>query len=224
MSEPVPFEQVPLGQTDIRIPRMGIGTWAWGDRVMWGFGREYNEADLRAAFRAAVRGGVPFFDTAEVYGWGRAERFLGTFLAEEDEATRNQVVIATKFFPYPWRWRARALRRALEGSLRRLRRPYVDLYQIHWPWPPRDIRVWVRALAEQVQAGLARAAGVSNYNLEQMKVAEAILADHGLPLASNQLEYSLLRRDIEFQGLLDYARSRGITILAYSPLAMGMLT
>jgi len=223
MVDPIdPRTWQPLGRTEVRIPPMGIGTWAWGDRFMWGFGRGYTEEDLRAAFHVAVQGGVPFFDTAEVYGLGRSERFLGQFLRELDEPDR--VLIATKFFPYPWRWRARSLRRALEGSLQRLGRPRVALYQIHWPWPPRDIRVWVTALAQVVRDGLAQAGGVSNYNLDQMKVAEAIFADQGLPLASNQVEYSLLRRDIERNGMLDYAREHGITILAYSPLAMGILT
>ncbi len=218
------WQPVPLGRTGLTIPPLGIGTWAWGDRFYWGFGRGYGEDDLRAAFDAALEGGVAFFDTAEVYGLGRAERFLAQFAAASEHPLAREIFIATKFFPYPWRWRQAALRRALRGSLRRLERPQVDLYQIHWPWPPRSIETWVAALAQVLKEGLARAGGVSNYDLDQTRRAQAVLAHHGYPLASNQVEFSLLRREIEVNGLLAYAQEQGITILAYSPLAMGMLT
>lgn len=214
---------IPLGKTDVLIPPMGLGTWAWGDRLFWGYGRAYTAADLVEAFRVAIEEGVLFFDTAEVYGSGRSERLLGRFLADLP-ADEPRPVIATKFFPYPWRWRPQALRRALERSLQRLGLSQVDLYQIHWPFPPRSIDVWVRALGQAVRAGLARAAGVSNYNLSQTKRAQAILADMGLPLASNQVEFSLLHRQPEREGLLAYCREQGITLIAYSPLGQGLLT
>lgn len=212
-----------LGKTEVFIPPLGLGTWAWGDRLFWGYGRAYTAADIEEAFRVAIEEGVLFFDTAEVYGNGRSERFLGRFLADLPE-DGPRPVIATKFFPYPWRWRPQALRRALEGSLQRLGLPQVDLYQIHWPFPPRSIDVWVRALGEAVQAGLARAAGVSNYSLSQTRRAQAILEEMGLPLASNQVEFSLLHRKPEQEGLLDYCREQGITLIAYSPLGKGLLT
>ncbi len=218
------WEPVPLGRTGLTLPPMGIGTWAWGDRFYWGFGRGYGEEDLRAAFEAALEGGIAFFDTAEVYGLGRSERFLAQFASRSEHPLARQLFIATKFFPYPWRWRQAVLLRALRKSLQRLQREAVDLYQIHWPWPPRPVEVWVTALARALQAGLARAGGVSNYNLAQTRRAQAVLEHHGFPLASNQVEFSLLRRDIEVNGLLEYAREHGITILAYSPLAMGVLT
>lgn len=214
---------IPLGKTDVLIPPMGLGTWAWGDRLFWGYGRGYTSADIAEAFRVAMEEGLLFFDTAEVYGNGRSERFLGQFLADLP-AEGPRPVIATKFFPYPWRWRSRSLRHALEGSLQRLGLSQVDLYQIHWPFPPRSIDVWVRALGQAVRAGLARAAGVSNYNLSQTKRAQAILEDLGLPLASNQVEFSLLHRQPEREGLLAYCREQGITLIAYSPLGQGLLT
>ena len=209
-----------LGNTDIRIPPLGIGTWAWGDRFFWNYGREYTADDIRAAFTAAVEEGITFFDTAEVYGLGRSEQFLQEMLAQ----TKTPIVIATKFFPLPWRVRKAAIRRALRYSLKRLGLASVDLYQIHFPWPPRSTDFWVRALGELVEERLVRAAGVSNYTAEQMHRAHAILQARGIPLASNQVHYSLLHRAPERNGTLNACQELGITLIAYSPLEMGLLT
>ena len=214
---------IPLGRTEVQIPPLGVGTWAWGDRLFWGYGRSHTDEDLAEAFRVAIEESTTFFDTAEVYGNGRSERLLGRFLAALPEDAPRPV-LATKFFPYPWRWRPQALRRALRGSLKRLGLAQVDLYQIHWPFPPRSIDVWVRALGQAVRDGLARAAGVSNYDLSQTRRAQAILEDLGVPLASNQVEFSLIQRKAEREGLLAYCRQQQITLIAYSPLGMGLLT
>lgn len=211
---------VSLGTTDIRISPLGVGTWAWGDKLVWGYGKGYSDADLEEAFRISIERGITFFDTAEIYGWGRSERLLGKFVRGHNAS----VVIATKFFPYPWRLRKAALARALRGSLRRLGMERVDLYQIHWPFPPRAIETWMDALADAVEAGLTRAVGVSNYNVEQTRRAHAALAARGVALASNQVQYSLLHRKPETEGLLDLCRELGVTVIAYSPLAMGALT
>ena len=216
----VEYELVPLGATDIRIRPLGIGTWAWGDKLVWGYGKHYSDEDLREAFEACVTAGVTLFDTAEIYGWGRSERLLGQFIREQG----TSVVVATKFFPYPWRlWRG-ALRRALCGSLRRLNTCQVSLYQIHWPFRPRSIDTWVEALADVAEQGLTRAVGVSNYNREQTERAYHLLARRGIPLASNQVQYNLLHREPERTGLLSFCQEHQITLLAYSPLAMGILT
>ncbi len=215
------METTTLGKTNIRIPWLGIGTWQWGDRMMWDYGKGgYTDADIRASFDATIAGGVRFFDTAEVYGMGRSERFLGRFVQESGE----QVVIATKFFPYPWRFRRKQLLSALRSSLRRLKMSQVDLYQVHFPLPPLPVEAWADALADAVEAGLTRAVGVSNYNAEQMGLVHNTLAARGVPLASNQIQYSLLHREPERNGQLQTARDLGITIIAYSPLAKGMLT
>lgn len=220
----VSLQRVGLGQSGVRIPPMGVGTWAWGDRLMWGYGRGYGEADLRGAFEAALRMGVPFFDTAEIYGRGRSERLLGAFMAEAAGDGRNAVVVATKFLPFPWRLRRASLLRALTASLTRLGLRRVDLYQIHWPFPPVPIETWMDALAEAVESGLARAVGVSNYTAAQMRRAYEALARRGVALASNQVEYSLLHRRPERNGVLQACRELGVTLIAYSPLAMGLLS
>ncbi len=199
---------------------IGIGTWAWGDRRFWGYGRGYGDADLRGAFDAAWRAGVRLFDTAEIYGLGRSETLLGQFMTE----TEVHVAVATKFFPYPWRVAGSQLRSALGRSLGRLGLAMVDLYQIHWPFPPRPAASWMEPLARAVSDGLVRQVGVSNFNVRQMRAAVERLATARASLASNQVEYSLLNRDVEFDGVLDACREMNVKLIAYSPLAMGLLT
>lgn len=211
---------VPLGKTGIQVSALGVGAWAWGDRMFWGFGRGYSDSDVRSAFEASLAAGANFFDTAEVYGGGRSERYVGSFLP----GLSQKVVIATKFMPFPWRLKGSALKRALHGSLERLQLEYVDLYQVHWPFPPIPIETWAEALADVVQEGRAKAVGVSNYDERQMRRAFATLAKRGVPLASNQVEYSLLDRRVETSGLLNACQELGITLIAYSPLGKGALT
>lgn len=213
-------ELITLGSTDIRVSPMGIGTWAWGDRFYWGYGRSYTEGDIQAAFQASLDAGITVFDSAEVYGFGQSERLLGQFV----KAAGQPVVVASKFMPFPWRLRRGSLLRALRGSLRRLGMERMDLYQIHWPFPPIAIESWMEGLAQAVEEGLIGAVGVSNYNLDQTRRAHAALAKRGVPLASNQVEYHLLQRDPERTGLLEACHELGITLIAYSPLAQGLLT
>jgi len=214
------IETIQLGKTDIWIPPLGIGAWAWGDRFVWSFGSGYGDEEVRAAFFTSLEAGINFIDTAEVYGMGRSEKFLGNFLNE----STVPVIIATKFFPFPWRFSKGSLLSALRRSLKRLRLNQVDLYQIHMPFPSILVKTWAEALAEVVQMGLDRAVGVSNYNHEQMLRAYAILEKRGIPLASNQVPYSLLDRKVELNGLLKTCQELGITLIAYSPLAQGVLT
>lgn len=187
---------------------------------MWGYRQSHTDADIHEAFDAALEAGINFFDTAEVYGLGRSEKFIGQFLRE----TQSQVVIATKFMPFPFWLSQRALRRALQGSLRRLELAQVDLYQMHFPLPPVAIETWMEAMAGAVEAGLIRAVGVSNYDGAQMARASKALAKRGIKLASNQVFYSLLHRAPEFNGLLHACRDMNVTLIAYSPLEKGILT
>lgn len=208
------------GGNPLRKFELGLGTWQWGDQFMWNYGRGYGAADLRAAFDVSQAAGLTLFDTAEVYGLGRSERYLGQFL----RAAPAPVFIATKFFPFPWRLGRGALARALRGSLARLDVPAVDLYQIHWPFPPVAIETWMDALADAAAAGLIRAAGVSNYDPAQTRRAYTALKQRGLPLVSNQVPFNLLDRRIEQSGLLALCQELDIRVIAYSPLAQGLLT
>ena len=212
---------VPLGKTGIKISTVGVGTWAWGDRLVWGYGGgSFSDADIKEAFNVSLENGANWFDTAEVYGMGKSERFLGKFLP----SSTKEVLVATKFFPFPWRVRKQALLRSLKKSLERLQLNRVDLYQIHTPlgWWSRP--VYLSTLADAVNAGLTRAVGISNFNTEKTKLANETLLAAGVPLASNQVEYSLFDRRIEKNGLLDYCLENDITVIAYSPLAKGMVT
>lgn len=218
-------EFISLGKTGIGIPPIGVGTMAWGDRFFWGYGRAYSENDVKSAFEVSLGAGVTFFDTAEIYGSGISETLLGKFLRE---ASRPQgtlpIVVATKFFPYPWRIHGGSLKKALLDSLKRLQLDRVDLYQVHWPFPPVPIETWASALADVIEDGLSKAVGVSNYNADQMRKAQAVLAQRGVLLASNQVEFSLINRKIEKNGLLKLCKELSITCIAYSPLGRGILT
>ena len=199
---------------------LGVGTWAWGDRILWRYGHDYSTAEVQGAFEASVEEGLRLFDTAEVYGLGRSERFLGQFPHGQDPP----IVIATKFFPYPWRWRRGDLLAALRGSLQRLGMGRVDLYQVHFPFPPVSIETWMDGLADAVEAGLTRAVGVSNYSTGQMRRAHSALARRGVALASNQVSYHLLDRKPERTGLLEACDELGVTLIAHTPLGRGLLT
>ncbi len=217
-------ETVQLGRTGINVPPLGAGTWQWGDTAFWGYGKGYAEEQVRAAFDASLAAGVDFFDTAEIYGRGRSERFLGRFIDGAAIAGGARPVVATKFMPLPWRLGKRALLAALRASLGRLGLAQVDLYQIHFPMPPVPLETWAEALADAVAAGLTRAVGISNCSADQTRRVHAVLARRGVLLASNQVEYSLLHRAPERNGLAQACRELGVTLIAYSPLAKGMLT
>lgn len=209
-----------LGPDGPEVGSMGIGTWAWGDRWVWGYGGGYTDADLRTTFEISIHNGIRLFDTAEVYGMGRSERLLGQFT----RAAGADVALATKFFPFPWRFGRVAVVDALRRSLDRLGVERVALYQIHWPSPLTSVEEMAEGLADCVEAGLAQAVGVSNYNVAQARRTQDVLARRGHALASVQVAYNLLNRAPERNGLLDFCRENGTLLIAYSPLAMGLLT
>jgi aryl-alcohol dehydrogenase-like predicted oxidoreductase len=198
---------------------MGLGAWQWGDRMFWQYGHGYGDAEVHQAFLASLNEGIRFIDTAEIYGHGRSERLLGQFLKETDQP----VLIATKFLPFPWRLGKNSLVRALKGSLARLGVESVDLYQIHSPTPLMSVDTMMEGLAECVKRGLTRTVGVSNFSQSQMVAAYSALARHSIPLASNQVHYSLLTRTVEKNGTLARCKELGIRLIAYSPIEMGLL-
>ena len=199
---------------------IGLGAWQWGDKIIWGYGQSYNDKDIREAFDVSLNLGVRFIDTAEIYGSGRSERLLGSFLKEADQP----VLVATKYFPWPWRFTKGFIPRALKGSLERIGIESVDLYQIHWPSPLMTPETLMEGMIECVKQGLTRTVGVSNFWKNRMIRAYSTLAQHGIPLASNQLPFSLLNRTAEKTGTLARCKELGIRLIAYSPLEQGLLT
>jgi aryl-alcohol dehydrogenase-like predicted oxidoreductase len=200
--------------------QIGLGAWQWGDRIVWEYGYTHNEEDVRKTFDTALKLGIRFIDTAEAYGSGLSERLLGGLLKETDQP----VLVATKFFPWPWRLTPGSLPRALKGSLERLGLDSVDLYQIHWPTPLMSPEKMMEGMVECIKQGLTRTVGVSNFGEKRMLRAYSVLAQHGIPLASNQVHYSLLSREVEKNGTLARCKELGIRLIAYSPLEKGLLT
>lgn len=200
---------------------LGIGTWAWGDRLFWGYGGDYQDADLQQVFDFCQTSPSIFFDTAEMYGQGKSESLLGKFA----QASGRPIKVATKFAPFPWRIGRSAARRACLRSLKRLKMSQVDLYQMHWALGSIvSVESWMDQFAELVDNELVKAVGVSNYSRDQVQRAYDSLTRHGIHLASNQVEYHLLDRSIEKNGLLNWCSEMGIKVIAYSPIAKGVLS
>jgi aryl-alcohol dehydrogenase-like predicted oxidoreductase len=210
-----------LGNSDLRITPIGFGAWAIGGsgwEFAWG---AQDDRDSVAAIREAVDAGVNWIDTAAVYGLGHSEEVVARAL----EGVRDRPYVFTKC-SMVWdehrrighRLKADSIRRECEASLRRLRVEAIDLYQIHWPDPDADIEEGWATLAALKKEGKVRYIGVSNFNVEQMQRAQAIA-----PITSLQPRYSLLHREIEAE-ILPFAARQNIGVIAYSPMASGLLT
>jgi aryl-alcohol dehydrogenase-like predicted oxidoreductase len=218
---------------DLKIAsRVGMGSWSWGDRLVWGYNSydtDLSEDTMRAAFTASLSHGVNLVDTAEAYGagllggWGTSERILGRCLAAVE---RTEAVIVTKYQPLPWRFReAASLVAALDASCARLGTHAVDVLLIHSPLGSlRSIKTLAGALAAGVDSGKTKAVGVSNYSAAELRETHRVLAERGIPLAVNQVEYSLCHTLPEHSGLFDTCSELGVSVMAYSPMAMGRLT
>jgi len=214
-----------LGTSGLRVPRLGMGAMTWGDPAefprmnpaRFAYGLAESEDEQRKALDICIAAGANLVDTAAFYGKGASERRVGSL------AHGKNVILATKY-PFKIFGSAEALPRDLEDSLARLQRQTVDLYQIHYPSPWRSIPRLMNLMADAVEAGKVRAVGVSNYSADQLREAHAALAGRGIPLASNQVQYSLLFRKPEVDGVLDACRELGVTLIAYQPLASGALT
>jgi aryl-alcohol dehydrogenase-like predicted oxidoreductase len=212
--------RIRLGQSPLEVAPLGAGCWAWGDRRYWRYGDDLGPRDVVAAFDAYLAAGVGLFDTAEAYGWGKSEQLVGALARR----CGRPIAVATKYAPLAGRGGPAAIRAALAGSLKRLGLPRVDLYQLHWP--DRDevpVAAAMDAFADAVRAGHVVAVGVSNFGAAEMREAHAALASRDVPLATNQVRYSLLHRAPEVDGVLDACRELDVTLLAYSPLEQGLL-
>lgn len=199
-----------LGRSGVRVPALGVGTNRWSTNGS-------SQARLDAALSAAVDVGMGFFDTAEVYGFGRSETAIG----RAARADGRPVLLASKFAPYPHRLSRSQFASALDWTLERLRRDWLDLYYLHFPYSPVGIDAWMRAMADAVSSGKIRAVGVSNCSATQMRMAAEVLARYDIPLAANQVQYSLMHRKPETNGVLDACRRMDVALVAYRPIAGG---
>jgi len=214
-----------LGRSSLKVPRLGVGVMTWGDArgfarlhpAKTAYGGAHGPEEEKRAFDLSVEAGATLFDTAAMYSGGASERRLGELAHGRD------VLIASKF-PGGFSFRVQDFSKELDASLSRLGRDTIDLYQHHFPTRGVRIPELMDQLANAVEAGKIKAVGVSNYSAEQMREAHAALAKRGIPLASNQVENSLLHRQPETNGILNACRELGITLIAYSPLAGGRLT
>jgi aryl-alcohol dehydrogenase-like predicted oxidoreductase len=196
-----------------RLSAVGLGTWQFGSSD-WGYGDDYARREAGAIVERALDLGVNLIDTAEIYGYGKSERILGQAIA----GRRDDVFLATKVFPVmPL---APVVEQRARGSLRRLGVDVIDLYQVHWPNPVVPNGPTMDGMRRLLDAGLVRHVGVSNFSLARWKDAEQQL---GRPVLSNQVQFSLAQTRPERE-LLAYAQETGRIVIAYSPLAQGLLS
>jgi aryl-alcohol dehydrogenase-like predicted oxidoreductase len=195
-----------------RLSAIGLGTWQFGS-TEWGYGGDYARGEAGAIVQRALDLGVNLIDTAEVYGLGRSERIVGDAIRRH----RDQVFLATKIFPIglPFQVQGRARR-----SAKRLGVDHIDLYQLHWPSPLFPPGSTMPRMKRLVEAGLVHHVGVSNHPLEGWQAAERAF---GGAILSNQVLFNLVNREPE-QHLLPWAQREGRVIIAYSPLAQGLLS
>ncbi len=212
-----------LGQTGMKITPIGLGVmqFSGGSGVFGKVFPDLTQEDMNSIIKAALENGINWFDTAEMYGFGDSERGLSNALRSLD-VQDDEVIIGTKWFPL-FRT-ARNIPRTIDDRLRYLDGYTIDLYMIHQPWSFSSPEAEMDAMANLVEEGKIRSVGVSNFNADQMRRAYEALEKRNLPLAVNQVQYSLLHREIETDGVLDAAKELGITIVAWSPLARGVLS
>ena len=212
-----------LGRTDILVTPIGLGVMelAGGGGLLGHAFPVIPQEEKNAIIKAALEGGMNWFDTAEMYGAGVSERSLATGLKAAGKADK-EVVIATKWQPILRT--AANIPHSIEDRLRFLDGYSIGNYMVHQPYSFSSPEAEMNAMADLVEAGKIRSVGVSNFNPARMRRAHAALAKRGLPLAVNQMRYSLLNREIETNGVLETARELGITITAYTPLARGLLS
>ena len=218
-----------MEQASQPLPIMGCGTWAWGNRLLWGYDKSM-DAQLQTVFNLCVANGVTLFDTGDSYGTGRlngrSETLLGQFEREYQGENKDKICLATKLAPYPWRLTRGSMVSAAKASVKRLGR--IDLVQMHWstanyfPWQEWQL---LDGLADLYEQGMVKGVGLSNYGPKRLKQVHQKLSDRGVPIATLQVQYSLLScYPVTELGIKEVCDELGIRLIAYSPLTLGILT
>ncbi|MBW4560802.1 MAG: aldo/keto reductase [Mojavia pulchra JT2-VF2] len=215
---------------ELSLPTMGCGTWAWGNQLLWGYDQSMDD-QLQAVFNLCVSNGVTLFDTGDSYGTGRlkgrSEILLGQFSRGYQGINTEKICIATKLAAYPWRWTRQSMVQACKASAQRLGRN-VDLVQMHWstanyaPWQEERL---LDGLADIYEQGLVKGVGLSNYGPKRLQRVHKKFAERGVQITTLQVQYSLLSTyPVTRLELKDVCDQLGIKLIAYSPLALGLLT
>ncbi|BAU64736.1 Aldo/keto reductase [Stanieria sp. NIES-3757] len=213
----------------LSLPLMGCGTWAWGNRLLWGYDQTMDE-QLQQVFNFCVENGVTLFDTGDSYGTGRlngrSEILLGKFSQAYTGKNQASICLATKLAPYPWRLTRGAMVAAGKASAKRLGR--IDLVQMHWstanyfPWQEWQL---LDGLADLYERGLVKGVGLSNYGSKRLKQVYRKFHARNIPISTLQVQYSLLSTyPVTELGVKEVCDELGIKLIAYSPLALGLLT
>ncbi len=213
----------PLGQTDMMVTPIGLGCWQFSKQsnMVGKFWPVLENDMINSIVSLSIEGGINWFDTAEIYGKGASERALSGALTMAGKKP-GEVIIATKWWP-AFRF-ASNIKKTIDERIQALSPYPVDLYQVHQPFSFSGEKSQMIAMAELLERKLIKYIGVSNFSAQKMKNAWEALSKKGIPLASNQVQYNLLNRRIESNGIMETAKSLGISIIAYSPLAQGLVT
>jgi pyridoxine 4-dehydrogenase len=211
------------------LPQMGCGTWAWGNRLLWGYD-ESMDSQLQKVFDLCVSNGITLFDTGDSYGTGKlngqSEKLLGKFDREYAGVNKDKICLATKLAAYPWRLTPKSMVKAGKASIDRMGR--VDLAQMHWstanyfPWQEEQL---LDGLGDLYERGIVKGIGLSNYGTKRLKRIHAKFSRRSIPIATLQVQYSLLSTyPVTELGIKETCDELGIKLIAYSPLCLGILT
>ncbi|MEO0867236.1 MAG: aldo/keto reductase [Cyanobacteria bacterium J06642_11] len=213
----------------ITLPEMGCGTWAWGNRLLWGYD-ESMDTGLQQVFNHCVENGVTLFDTGDSYGTGKlngqSEKLLGKFSQAYQGPNQDNICLATKLAAYPWRLTPGMMVNAGQASKQRMGR--LDIAQMHWPtanyFPWQEVPL-LDGLADLYEQGLVKGVGLSNYGPKRLRWVHKRFSERGIPITSLQVQYSLLSTfPVTELGLKEVCDELGIQMIAYSPLGLGLLT
>ena len=214
---------------DIRMPRVIIGTWSWGEGLIGGggiFGNKTDKLLLREVFVSAMRNGFTMYDTAEIYSDGESEKIIGELTdyydgkVEIEKGKKQKVQISTKFFPLPFQ-NVKALDKSIEGSLERTKQDSFDIFWLH---NPRNYKEYIREVIPYLKNNKIKNIGLSNFNLEQIKDAKSMLEEEDIHLAGVQNHFSLLYQDSLENGILEWCKENNILFFAYMVMEQGALS
>ncbi len=210
---------------------IGFGTWAWGNKIVWGYKPETDDILLKKTFFDAINGGLDFIDTADSYGTGRlfgqSEKLIGNFLEELPKHKLKKITIATKLAPFPWRIGRNGLSKAFTESNKRLK-GHMKRVQLHWstyryaPWQEEQL---LNGLGDLYEKDLIKEIGLSNTGPKRLNFLYQKLKERGIKINSIQMQFSLLTKpSLDDKQIKNFCHENNIEYLAYSPLALGLLT